>query len=784
MSKDSHGSTPCPVNASSWRGLGGRVPSKDSIEFDKQLDKISLWIERWDHLERCHILEIILNHSNYNQFQFLWTVMQPALHRDFMYSAKSVYPTMNFTPISTTISRAMKDKLMRTTHKESFHRIKSAYLRDKVLTMGDDGQVISLKVKKGQTLSAESVRLPSVEQDTSPVRPNSILKNSQWVKQEVRCVSKDTDEEADDVMSKKPNKTQNLLVLTHPDENMSQRRAKSNKPKPASTKPESNWNEKKPKSAAKKQDKKDKEVSLFVKEKPSVWEIIQSGPATLRFLEMAPRRHIQDEECPRQHLSEMDRETTNTSEAYSIRSWKKRRKDRKTARSHSECQFGPFKPLPEIQVQPNQNLEPHQGISSEGWQTLTWYTNNWDDVQRNEFLHKVLLKLDPRQHYFISSFLSVKQYRDFMLLLPEKIAIKILGYLSPAELITAGRVCKRWQKLCNSNRLWKAKCEEVQLDVPIIQSNPKWKTIFRENLYLRANWTSGKCRVVDIKGHTHSVFCVTFDYRRMVTGSLDRTIKLWDIKTGNLLQTLRGHLKGVWCLQFFTDSLLVSGSYDCTLRIWNLRTGLTLRTLIGHDGPIWAIVRRNNTMISGSQDKTAKVWDVSRCMMMRTLKGHTGAVFAVDMDEEGTLAITGSADRSVRVWEVATAECTRLIWASHSSSIMSVSWSKGFIACSSGEIISVYNMEEGRLIRTYNEHKKRIECIKIKIGDPTKGEGMIVSGGKDGMVKYWDLASETSIQTFEGHTDSVNCIAFNELQIASASLDNKIKIWDFNLESP
>jgi WD40 repeat protein len=72
----------------------------------------------------------------------------------------------------------------------------------------------------------------------------------------------------------------------------------------------------------------------------------------------------------------------------------------------------------------------------------------------------------------------------------------------------------------------------------------------------------------------YSVFCVTFDYHRMATGSLDRTIKLWDIKTGNLLQTLRGHLKGVWCLLFFTDTLLVSGSYDCTLRVslaWSWR---------------------------------------------------------------------------------------------------------------------------------------------------------------------------------------------------------------------
>ena len=53
----------------------------------------------------------------------------------------------------------------------------------------------------------------------------------------------------------------------------------------------------------------------------------------------------------------------------------------------------------------------------------------------------------------------------------------------------------------------------------------------------------------------------------MATGSVDQTIRLWDVRDGRCLQTLKGHTKGVWCLRFFTKALLVSASYDSTIRV-------------------------------------------------------------------------------------------------------------------------------------------------------------------------------------------------------------------------
>ncbi|KAL3884122.1 hypothetical protein ACJMK2_030344, partial [Sinanodonta woodiana] len=425
------------------------------------------------------------------------------------------------------------------------------------------------------------------------------------------------------------------------------------------------------------------------------------------------------------------------------------------------------------------------GISEmpgEARQLFNWYSDQWSDVKRNEFLHKFLLKLDPRQHFFVSNFLAVRSHRDFLALLPEKIALKILSYLAVRELLIAANVSKTWQRLCNSNELWKAKCMAVKLEVEIAE-NPIWKTVFKDNMYLRLNWNQGRCQTTALKGHTNNVVCVAFDKKRLASGSVDRTIRIWDIKSGTLISTLKGHAKGVWCLDFFTKNLLISGGYDGTVRLWNLRTGICAKTILAHDGPMWAMKRRDNTLATVSQDRTIKIWDIGRCLLQTTLFGHNSAVFAIDMDEEGKLVISGSADKSVKIWSLETGKCKRTFWVSPTTSVMAVSYSRGYFACSYGETICLYKAEGPKTpLRTYREHSKRVETLELRISNPAVPEGLIISAGKDGKIIYWDITKDKSIHTFVGHHgEPVNAIHFDELRIASASHDYTIKVWDFSI---
>ncbi|MFM6248968.1 MAG: trypsin-like peptidase domain-containing protein, partial [Dolichospermum sp.] len=100
--------------------------------------------------------------------------------------------------------------------------------------------------------------------------------------------------------------------------------------------------------------------------------------------------------------------------------------------------------------------------------------------------------------------------------------------------------------------------------------------------------------------------------RTLASGSSDKTIKIWDGRTGNLLRTLSGHSDSVLSVAWSPDGrTLASGSWDKTIKIWDGRTGNLLRTLSGHSYSVWSVAWSpdGRTLASGSSDETIKIWD-------------------------------------------------------------------------------------------------------------------------------------------------------------------------------
>ncbi|KAF9584842.1 hypothetical protein BGW38_004958 [Lunasporangiospora selenospora] len=94
----------------------------------------------------------------------------------------------------------------------------------------------------------------------------------------------------------------------------------------------------------------------------------------------------------------------------------------------------------------------------------------------------------------------------------------------------------------------------------------------------------------------------------IVTGGLDNTLKIWDVETGECINTLFGHVEGVWSLAF--DKLrIVSGSLDRTIKVWDTESGRCLYTLLGHDGPVTCVGLGDTRIVSGSDDGVVFVWD-------------------------------------------------------------------------------------------------------------------------------------------------------------------------------
>ena len=92
--------------------------------------------------------------------------------------------------------------------------------------------------------------------------------------------------------------------------------------------------------------------------------------------------------------------------------------------------------------------------------------------------------------------------------------------------------------------------------------------------------------IMTLLGHADSVYCVEFDSYKIVTGSRDKTIKVWSLKSGKLKATLRGHEGSVLCLKFDSTGFMVSGSSDRKILVWDLGRAEIKKAMLGHNGGV------------------------------------------------------------------------------------------------------------------------------------------------------------------------------------------------------
>ena len=145
---------------------------------------------------------------------------------------------------------------------------------------------------------------------------------------------------------------------------------------------------------------------------------------------------------------------------------------------------------------------------------------------------------------------------------------------------------------------------------------------------------------------------------KFITGSYDRTCKVWSTNTGDELHTLEGHKNVVYAIAFnnpYGDKV-ITGSFDKTCKLWDANTGELYYTLRGHATEIVCLgFNPQSTVIgTGSMDNTAKLWDVETGTEVCTLLGHTAEIVSLSFNTTGDQVVTGSFDNDCRIWDVRT----------------------------------------------------------------------------------------------------------------------------------
>jgi sterol desaturase/sphingolipid hydroxylase (fatty acid hydroxylase superfamily)/DNA-binding beta-propeller fold protein YncE len=242
---------------------------------------------------------------------------------------------------------------------------------------------------------------------------------------------------------------------------------------------------------------------------------------------------------------------------------------------------------------------------------------------------------------------------------------------------------------------------------------------------------------------------------------------------------LQGHTGPVLGVAVSADgACIVSGSADRTVKVWDAATGKEKLTLTGHTGPVSSVALSpdGGRIVSGSHDRTVRVWDAAAGEQVLALRGHTGPVYSVAVSADGR-SILSAGWAAVKVWDAATGRERQTLAAEQPGAILSgaVSPDGRTIVSASWEGATVWDAETGRAERTLEGHTGLVHGVAF-----SPDGKRLVSASADGTVKVWEAATGREERTLKGHTGPVLAVACcpGVARIVSGSADESVRIWD------
>jgi WD40 repeat protein len=320
-------------------------------------------------------------------------------------------------------------------------------------------------------------------------------------------------------------------------------------------------------------------------------------------------------------------------------------------------------------------------------------------------------------------------------------------------------------------------------NTPISTTSPSGNVSNSSGKFVLAKTLTGHSTKVDEYGNIKgSVSSVAFspDGKTVASGSLDDTIKMWNVATGQEINTLKGYSYPVISVAFSPDGkTLASGGWDDTIKIWHVATGQEINTLKGHsssDNSV-AFSPDGKTLASGGlRDKTIKIWNVATGQEIRTLKGHSDMVWSVAFSPDGKTVASGSSDKTIKIWNVATGQQITTL-KGDSNQVYSVAFTPDGKTLASGGwdgTIKIWNVATWQEITTLKGDSNGVVSVAFSPDGRT-----LASGNRDNTIKIWNVATGEEITTLKGHSKTVSSVAFSPdgKTLASGSRDATIKIW-------
>lgn len=305
---------------------------------------------------------------------------------------------------------------------------------------------------------------------------------------------------------------------------------------------------------------------------------------------------------------------------------------------------------------------------------------------------------------------------------------------------------------------------------------------------------------IDIGSHSDGIYTLLslpLSPQYLMTGSKDKTIKVWDISKNLCIATLKDHTSSIFRLISLQQGKYVaSASADESIKIWDVSDPTAIqciKTLTGHDSFVDAIAELpNEHLVSVSRDKIIKIWDLRdinpalwSCVTTLSNNVCTERVIAFPVKNNRYCFGTGLNSGDISIWDATDPKNLNRVTQlkGHISLIRDMLfWQDNLITASGDKSIKIWkidNFTSCPCIATLIGHTNEVTALALL------SPRYLASGSADKTIKIWDLQTHTCITTLQGHTEAVWALAFSPdgHLVSAESNDNNsatkssIKLW-------